>query len=130
MIMNFMRGLFGNPRPDTQIKAEEAQLDESIKEHMYGANDMAVAYEEGANEQREWIYMGDGMMEEVITKKEKVQRNGQAYTGRVTHTPVNNQNHSSSSRVSYSDSPMIHTTSYIDSPSNTSCDSSGGFTCD
>ncbi|MGC8016179.1 DUF7206 family protein, partial [Salmonella enterica] len=56
---------------------------------MYGANDMAVAYEEGANEQREWIYMGDGMMEEVIVKKEKVQRNGQTYTGRITHTPVN-----------------------------------------
>lgn len=130
MIMNFVRGLFGNPRSDTQIKAEEARLDESINQHMYGANDMAVAYEEGANEQREWIYMGDGMMEEVITKKEKVQRNGQTYTGRVTHTPVNRQNHSSSSRVSYSDSPMIHTTSYIDSPSNTSCDTGGGFTCD
>lgn len=130
MIMNFVRGLFGNPRPDTQIKAEEARLDESINQHMYGANDMAVAYEEGANEQREWIYMGDGMMEEVIVKKEKVQRNGQIYTGRVTHTPANRQNHSSSSRASYSDSPMIHTTSYIDSPSNTSCDTGGGFTCD
>ena len=90
MIMNFVRGLFGNPRPDAQIKAEETRLDESIKEHMYGANDMAVAYEEGANEHREWIYMGDGMMEEVITKKDKVQRNGQTYTGRVTHTPVRN----------------------------------------
>lgn len=130
MIMNFVRGLFGNPRSNTQIKAEEARLDESINQHMYGANDMAVAYEEGSNEQREWIYMGDGMMEEVIVKKEKVQRNGQIYTGRVTHTPVNHQNHSSSSRASYSDSPMIHTTSYIDSPSNTSCDTGGGFTCD
>lgn len=130
MIMNFVRGLFGNPRPDAKIKAEETRLDESIKEHMYGANDMAVAYEEGANEQREWIYMGDGMMEEVIVKKEKVQRNGQTYTGRVTHTPVNRQNHSSSSRVSSYDNPMIHTTSYIDSPSNTSCDTGGGFTCD
>lgn len=130
MIMNFVRGLFGNPRPNAQIKAEETRLDESIKHHMYGANDMAVAYEEGANEHREWIYMGDGMMEEVIVKKEKVQKNGQTYTGRITHTPVNRQSYSSPSRASYSDSPMIHTTSYIDSPSNSSCDSGGGFSCD
>lgn len=130
MIMNFVRGLFGNPRLDAQIKAEETRLDESIKQHMYGANDMAVAYEEGANEHREWIYMGDGMMEEVIVKKEKVQKNGQTYTGRVTHTPVNRQSYSSPSRASYSDSPMIHTTSYIDSPSHSSCDTGGGFSCD
>lgn len=130
MIMNFVRGLFGNPRPNAQIKAEETRLDESIKQHMYGANDMAVAYEEGANEHREWIYMGDGMMEEVIVKKEKVHKNGQIYTGHITHTPVNHQSYSSPSRASYSDSPMIHTTSYIDSPSNSSCDSGGGFSCD
>lgn len=119
MIMNFVRGLFGNPRLDAQIKAEETRLDESIKQHMYGAN-----------EHREWIYMGDGMMEEVIVKKEKVQKNGQTYTGRVTHTPVNRQSYSSPSRASYSDSPMIHTTSYIDSPSHSSCDTGGGFSCD
>lgn len=83
---------------------------------------------------REWIYMGDGMMEEVIIDPaDKVKIRDVYYAGRANITPTGNtrsQSSSSPSRASSYDSPMIHTTSFVDSPSNTSCDSGGGFTCD
>lgn len=102
------------------------------------------AVERQYEDTREWIYMGDGMMEEVIRKKPKEPTEDEIERARWAQrhmaeaharNVVQRQSNSSVSRTTSSDNLMVYTAaaSYVasDSPT-TSCDTSTSFggTCD
>lgn len=82
---------------------------------------------------REWVYIGDGMMEEVVTIREKVKVNDQIYAGRVTkNTTGNVQRTSSTSSHTQTAQPYVYTDISPSYDSGSSCDSSSSFggSCD
>lgn len=81
---------------------------------------------------REWIYIGDGMVEEVVTTREKVKVNDQIYTGRVTRSVSGNvQRTSSTSSHTQTTQPYVYTDVSPSYDSSPSCDSGySGGSCD
>lgn len=101
-MIDFIKGLFGKPEVNHKPEVEM---------------------------EREWIYMGDGMMEEVITQKEKHTVNDITDAGRITSR---RQNSSSTSSHTQTAQPYVYTDISPSYDSGSSCDSSGSFggSCD
>lgn len=96
MIIDFIKGLFGN-KVYEQYSAPEKQ-------------------------ETEYVYMGDGMMEEVIKSP---------FTPVISRNNSNTQSSSSSSRTTYYDSSIIHTSSSYDGGYDSSSDcGSSSSSCD
>lgn len=94
MIIDFIKGLFGNTVYEKYVAPEKPEV--------------------------EYVYAGDGMMEEVI---------------KSPFTPVisrnsNTQSSSSSSRTTYYDSSIIHTSSSYDGGYDSSSDCGSSSSCD
>lgn len=139
-MIKWLKSLFepsdsGRMVPISQIEADRAREkreEQEMQDEILDIESQIKEYDNLNEEIREYVYMGDGMMEEVVRKRSPAEEHLDTMMARNPHMrQAATRNASTSTGYIPSYSPAIYSGSDYDSGSSySSCDSGSSSSCD